>query len=143
MISPPMPSNDPPSHGLQRTSRAIVLADDDDDVREALVELLSDDPRLRVVAAGADADQAIALCREHLPDVVLVDVNMPAGGGERVARVLSEERNDLVIVALSANADRATRRRMLAAGADAFVAKGHAGELITVLATAARSSRWP
>jgi DNA-binding NarL/FixJ family response regulator len=123
--------------------RTVVLADDDDAVRQALVELISDEAGLRVVASGADADEAIALCRRHAPDVVLVDVNMPAGGGERVAKVVTEELPEIVIVALSANADRATRRRMEAAGADAFVAKGRTDELISVLATTTRGERYP
>jgi len=119
-------------------ARTVVVVDDDDAVREAIVELLGDVRELRVVAAGADAEQAIVLCRQHHPDVLVVDVNMPAGGGERAARIVAAELPGTAIVALSANADRATRRRMEAAGAVAFVAKGQADELIAVVAGAGR-----
>jgi len=133
-----------PNHSLadeQRVHRrrTVVVADDDEAVRTALVELLSDVAAFRVVAAGGDADAAIVLCHQFRPEILLVDVNMPAGGGERAARIVARELPDTVIVALSGRADRGTRRRMIAAGADAFVAKGSTDDLITLLAAAHHS----
>jgi DNA-binding NarL/FixJ family response regulator len=119
--------------------RTVVVADDDDAVRNALVELLSDVAAFRVVGSGGDADAAIVLCHQFRPEILLLDVNMPAGGGERAARIVAHELPETVIVALSGRADRGTRRRMLAAGADAFVAKGSTDELVTLLAAAHHS----
>ena len=98
----------------------VVVADDDDDVRGALVELLADEHGIEVVADAADGAEAIEWCRLHRPDVLVVDVNMPRGGGEAAARVLSVEVPTMRIIAISANSDRITRRRMSDAGALEF-----------------------
>jgi DNA-binding NarL/FixJ family response regulator len=111
----------------------VIVADDDPDVRAALIELLADEQGIEVVADASDGSEAIELCLAHRPDVLVVDVNMPRGGGETTARVLSVELPALRIVAISANSDRVTRRRMAEAGAQAFVAKGEMGRLAEVV----------
>ena len=113
----------------------VVVADDDDDVRLALVELLADERGIDVVADAADGAEAIERCMWHRPDVLVVDVNMPGGGGEMAARVLSVELPSLRIVAISANSDRVTRRRMAEAGASVFVPKGEMGKLAEIVRT--------
>lgn len=113
--------------------RRVVVADDDPAVRQALIELLQADERLEVVAGAGDGVEAVASCLQHRPDVLVVDVNMPNGGGEHAARELSRQLPDLVIIAFSANADRTTRRTMAEAGAAAFVAKGAMDRLVDLV----------
>ena len=66
-------------------SASVVIADDDGHVRTALLQLLEEEPGLTVLGTARDADEALILITEHQPDVIVVDVNMPAGGGPRVA----------------------------------------------------------
>ena len=122
------PINDAPAPAAQQAVR-VVVADDDDDVRGALDDLLADEHGIEVVADAADGAEAIERCRLHRPDVLVVDVNMPRGGGEAAARVLSVEFPAMRIIAISANSDRITRRRMSDDGALEFVAKGDMGRL--------------
>ncbi|HEX5948390.1 MAG TPA: response regulator transcription factor, partial [Actinomycetota bacterium] len=64
----------------------VLVAEDEPAVRAALSDLIEIEEGLELVGAAADAQEAIDLAREHRPDVALVDVKMPAGGGTRAAR---------------------------------------------------------
>src|SRR5207237_8040342 len=57
-----------------------------------------------VVGAASDVDAAIEMIRERVPDVVLVDVHMPAGGGARVISELAKPHPDVQLLALSVRA---------------------------------------
>ncbi|MEZ5406616.1 MAG: response regulator transcription factor [Acidimicrobiales bacterium] len=118
----------------QSIRRTVVVADDDPGVREALADLLSGDDRLEVVAVAGDGIEAVATCLEHRPDVLVLDVHMPQGGGEHAARELTRLQPGLVIIAFSANVDRVTRRTMLEAGAAAVVAKDAIAGLVELVA---------
>jgi EAL domain-containing protein (putative c-di-GMP-specific phosphodiesterase class I)/CheY-like chemotaxis protein len=112
----------------------VLIADDEPDVREALAELLSRSPGLEVVGLAADAAEAIALARERRPDVALLDVRMPAGGGPRAAREILRRLPTVRVVALSAYGDPASILGMLRAGAVGYLPKGSpADELLAVL----------
>src|SRR5437016_3805319 len=67
----------------------VLIADDDPNIRAALVKLIALEESLEVVGQARDADEAIQLARELQPDAALMDVNMPRGGAHRaqVARV--------------------------------------------------------
>ena len=64
----------------------VAVADDEETVVDVLRSLIGSDPTLRFVGAAGDAEGAIDVAvREH-PDVMLVDVRMPGGGGVRAVR---------------------------------------------------------
>jgi signal transduction histidine kinase len=102
----------------------VLIAEDEPTVREALGELIDGDPALRLVGAAADAEEAIRMAQEQRPDVALLDVKMPQGGGPRAAREIRELSPDTRVVALSAYEDRATVLEMLRAGASGYLVKG-------------------
>jgi DNA-binding NarL/FixJ family response regulator len=102
----------------------LLIADDDPVMRMLLGAIARGDPVLELVAEAGDADEAIAMAVEHRPDVVLLDIEMPGGGGLRAARVIRAALPDARVLALSAHSDDATRQEMVAAGADGYVVKG-------------------
>jgi signal transduction histidine kinase len=102
----------------------VLIAEDEPTVREALGELIDGEVALRLVGAAADAEEAIRLAQEHRPDVALLDVKMPAGGGPRAAREIRASCPDTRVVALSAYEDRSTVLEMLRAGASGYLVKG-------------------
>src|SRR5207249_8764165 len=69
-------------------------------------------------------ESAIALAVEEQPDVALVDVRMPGGGGIRAAREISRRCPPTKVIALTAHEDEQTVIAMMAAGANAYVPKG-------------------
>lgn len=69
----------------------VLIADDQDLVRAGVRALLQHDPGLEVVAEASSGSQAVALAREHRPDVILMDLRMPGLGGlDAVARILGD-----------------------------------------------------
>ena len=120
----------------------VLIADDDEVVRDAIVDLVDGEAGFRVVAAAADADEAVALAREHRPDVAVVDVRMPGGGGPAACRGILEVSPATVVIALSAFDRPGPRAEMAAAGASRYLVKGLvADELLAAIAEEAHRSR--
>jgi DNA-binding NarL/FixJ family response regulator len=95
----------------------VLIADDDDLMRAGLVELLSIDPTIEIVAQASTGREAVERTRERAPDVVLMDVRMPdldgiaatheltrAAPGARVLILTTFEQDDYVFGALRAGA---------------------------------------
>ncbi len=117
----------------------VLIAEDESIVREALCELVSQEDDLELAGAAADADQAIALIERRRPDVALVDVKMPGGGGPRVARAVAASHPATRVVALSAYEDRSSVFQMLRAGAVSYLVKGApVAEIVETIRKAAR-----
>ena len=108
----------------------VLVADDEPALRGALSELLAQEEHVELVGMAADADEAIAMAERDRPDVALVDVKMPAGGGPRAAREIGRLSPTTRVIALSAFEDRPTVLEMLRAGAVGYLVKGTAAEEI-------------
>ncbi len=106
----------------------ILIADDEPALRGALADLLAHEESLVLVGEAGDADQAIELAHASRPDVAIVDVSMPAGGGPRAAREIIRVSPTTRVIALSAFEDRPTVLEMLRAGAVGYLVKGTAGQ---------------
>jgi EAL domain-containing protein (putative c-di-GMP-specific phosphodiesterase class I)/ActR/RegA family two-component response regulator len=109
---------------------SVLIADDEPALRGALVELLAHEDDVVLVGTAGDADEAIAIAGDSRPDVALVDVSMPAGGGARAAREIARCSPDTRVIALSAFEDRPTVLEMLRAGAVGYLVKGTTGDEI-------------
>ena len=101
----------------------LMLADDEASILEAMSELVSMDKDIHVVGTARDAGEAIDLAELHAPDVALLDVRMPGGGGSRAAREIRRRSPETRIVALSASTDPRTVASMVRAGAVGYVGK--------------------
>jgi two-component system, LytTR family, response regulator len=75
----------------------VVVADDEPIGRQRLVRLLQVEPDTEVVAACADGEEAVEAIREHAPDVVLLDIQMPLLDGFEVVAALGENHPPAVI----------------------------------------------
>ncbi len=69
----------------------VLIADDDPAVRAALADLIESESALELVGAAGDATEVVALAAAEQPDVVLVDVRMPGGGGVTAARGIGQQ----------------------------------------------------
>jgi DNA-binding NarL/FixJ family response regulator len=77
----------------------IVVVDDQEVVRAGFTALLGTQPDFTVVGTAADGVEALAVCRETDPDVVLMDVRMPAMDGiEATARLAAGERPRILML---------------------------------------------
>jgi DNA-binding NarL/FixJ family response regulator len=111
----------------------ILIADDDASMRGALGDMLGSEPGYQVVGLAADPESAINLADAHHPDVAILDVKMPGGGGIRAAEGIRAASPGTRIVALSAWDDSETMRRMRRAGATGYLVKGAAPDDIVSL----------
>lgn len=108
----------------QRSPWRVLIAEDDPVVRQVLVDLMSGDRSLNCAAVARDALEAVDLARRERPDVAVLDVKMPGGGGPRAARGIRVVSPSTRIIAFSAFDDRAAKAEMEIAGASAFLVKG-------------------
>jgi two-component system response regulator NreC len=105
----------------------VLLADDHAIVRRGLRGLL-EAADFAVVAEAADGLEAVRLCEEHRPDVMILDIGMPKLSGiEVAARATKFERPPGVII-LSVHGDESYIMRALSAGARAYLLKSATDE---------------
>src|SRR4051812_3632431 len=100
----------------------VLIADDEQLVRDALADSVSSSPSCKVVGTAAGGDEAIQLAARVRPDVALVDVHMPGGGEQAVRGILACSPHTRVVV-LSGSEDRTTVLEVLRAGAAGYVVK--------------------
>jgi two-component system, NarL family, response regulator LiaR len=109
-------------------STSILIADDHAVVREGIRGLLRLNPRFTIVAEAADGDSAVAMAREHAPDVVLLDLMMPGRGGGAVTRAIKAASPRSHIMILTSSDDDALAFEAIEAGAHSFLLKSMRGE---------------
>src|SRR5712691_11124436 len=107
----------------------VVVVDDNEAFRDSLVSLLDTD-ELQVVGQAGSGVEALELVARTVPDVVLMDVRMPAMDGIEATRRLKELLPSVGIVALTGSEDQRAVRDMLVAGASGYVLKDSDGDEI-------------
>jgi DNA-binding NarL/FixJ family response regulator/EAL domain-containing protein (putative c-di-GMP-specific phosphodiesterase class I) len=130
----------PPSVSDPSTVRVLV-ADDEPAMREVLADLIRSADGLELVADAGDADAAIEAALRCRPRVAVVDVRMPGGGGQRVARELRAVAPEIAVLALSGFDDRGNVFEMLRAGASGYLVKGATAQEIVAAIRVAGSGR--
>lgn len=108
----------------------IVLAEDHEDMRSSLRELIDQTPQMQVAATAQDCDQAMALAAELQPDVVIMNVGLPNLDGVEATRRLTDDLPNVKIIALTMNRNAQFAAQVMEAGADGFVVKDDAFEEI-------------
>jgi EAL domain-containing protein (putative c-di-GMP-specific phosphodiesterase class I) len=103
---------------------SVLIADDEQTVLDTLAAVVGLEPDLEVVGQARDASTAIELASQEQPDVAILDVRMPGGGGPRAAREIIRRSPPTHVLALSAHEDATTVLTMLRAGALGYVVKG-------------------
>jgi DNA-binding NarL/FixJ family response regulator len=101
----------------------VLIADDQKVIREGLASLLALLPGIIVVGAAVDGDDAVRQAGELLPDVVLMDLNMPRCNGVEATRQLRRLHPRTAVVVLTTYSDDAWVFAALEAGARGFLTK--------------------
>lgn len=120
----------------------VLLADDHAIVRRGMRALLETEASVEIVAEAADGLEAIRLCEEHKPDLLILDVAMPKLNGIEVAGRCLKMQPSTQAIMLSMHADESYILRSLYAGARAYLLKDSTDEdlLPAVRAVAAGKS---
>ena len=101
----------------------ILLADDENLIRDALATLLSLEDDLEVVVQAASGTEALAAARKHAPDVAVLDLQMPGLDGIEVAQALATEVPGCGVVMVTSHGRPGYLKRALEAGVRAFLPK--------------------
>ncbi len=102
----------------------VMIAEDNEVMRDALTDVIAAEQSLDLIGACRDGATAIELACAERPDVAILDVKMPSGGGPRAATEILACSPQTQILALSAFSDRAAVLEMVRAGAVGYLVKG-------------------
>jgi two-component system, NarL family, response regulator LiaR len=102
----------------------VLLADDHSKVHRTISAIISHLPDIDLVAQASSGAEAIHLCVEYQPDIVLMDVVMPEMDGIQASRLIHAQFPAIKILALSSFRDEESIREMIKAGAVGYVLKG-------------------
>ena len=117
----------------------LLIADDHSVVRTGLRHLVATFDEVELVGAAADGEEAVALCADHDPDVVLMDLEMPVLDGIEATRRIVEAQPRVAVVVLTSFSDREQILRALDAGAVGYLLKdAEPAELERAVRAAAR-----
>ncbi|MDQ5823295.1 MAG: response regulator [Chloroflexota bacterium] len=106
----------------------VMIVDDIADTRENLSKLLMFERDIEVVGTAGSGPEALELSRKLLPDVVLMDINMPEMDGIKAAELLSAELPGIGIIMMSVQGEQDYLRRAMLAGAREFLIKPFSGD---------------
>lgn len=119
----------------------ILLVDDHPIVREGYRRLLGRQPGFSVVAEAGDGAAGLAAFAEHAPDVVLMDLAMPGGGGLAAVEAMLGRDPAARIIVVSMHQGVIFARKAMAAGARGFVSKSSPPDELVRAITAVMSGR--
>ncbi len=101
----------------------VLLVDDHTMVRQGLRTILESYPEMRVIGEAGNGLEAVAMAAELMPDVILMDVNMPEMDGIQATKQIKATQAKAIILGLSMNDSTQIMQAMMEAGAVAFLSK--------------------
>jgi DNA-binding NarL/FixJ family response regulator len=101
----------------------VLIADDHAVVRQGLSQICNAEPDMQVVGQAADGQEACRLAREHHPDVVVIDINMPVLDGVQATRQLMTDLPDTGVIILTMHRQDQYVFEAIKAGARAYMLK--------------------
>lgn len=107
----------------------IFIVDDHPIVRHALASMITRMVDFDVCAVATTAESAIEQLKHILPDLILVDVSLPAMDGIELVRTILERRPQQYCAIYSGNSEPGAVTRAFAAGARGYILKGQPSEL--------------
>jgi two-component system response regulator DesR len=121
----------------------VVLADDEALLRKALAALLPLEGEITVLAEAQQGEAAVQATLRHLPDVLVIDLEMPGMDGLAAVAEIRRARPEQVILMLTRHARPGVLRKALKLGVQGFVSKSaEPAHIVSVIATLHEGKRW-
>lgn len=119
----------------------IVLVDDHSRVHHGIAAVVESFDDLELVGHGSNGQEALQLCAEFAPDIVLMDVYMPVMDGVTATRQIRERFPAVKVLALSSFQDEESVRAMLDAGAVGYLVKSSSIDDLAPIIRAAHTGK--
>jgi two-component system, NarL family, response regulator LiaR len=119
----------------------VLIADDHGMVRKGLITYLKNKPDLEVVGEARDGKEAVALCEQLQPDVVLMDLIMPELGGVAAIRLIHKNWPAIRLIALTSFQEKELVQDALQAGAMSYLLKNISGDDLAEAVRSANAGR--
>jgi NarL family two-component system response regulator LiaR len=131
--------------GAARMSEAnpirVMIVDDHGMVRRGLGTILRVRVDLELVGEASSGAEALELCQQTQPDVILMDLVMPEMGGAEATRLIREQCEDVQVIALTSFQEKELVREALKAGAIGYLLKNVSAEDLAAAIREAHAGR--
>jgi len=119
----------------------VMIVDDHGMVRRGLVAYLKNEPDLELVGEAKDGQEALQMCEQIQPDVILMDLVMPELGGVAATRVIRKRWPQVQVIALTSFREKELVQDALQAGAISYLLKNVSGGDLAEAVRAAYAGR--
>ncbi|WP_010250922.1 response regulator [Acetivibrio cellulolyticus] len=120
----------------------VIIADDQEIIREGIKYLIEQDPEIEVLGVAGNGSEALELCETIKPDVVLMDIVMPEVSGVESTLLIKEKYPDIKVIILTTFNHDENISKALENGADGYILKDiKPKELILAVKSAASGLR--
>ncbi|MEH2425476.1 MAG: response regulator transcription factor [Nostoc sp.] len=121
----------------------VLIADDHAIFRQGLATIINRDPDMRVIAQAENGEQAIALFREHQPDITLMDLRMPeVEGVAAIAAIRATTKSARIIVLTTYDSDEDIYRGLQAGAKGYLLKETEPDELLNAIRTVHRGQQY-
>ena len=110
----------------------VLIVDDHELVRQALTQLISDEPDLEVCGSAANVPAALREVSEHDPDMIVLDLSLQGGDGIDLIKAVRGQQRHLPILVVTMHSESFYAERAFRAGASGYLTKEEASEKILV-----------
>ena len=107
---------------MEKAKPRVLIADDETHIR-AMIKALLKTMNAEVIGEASNGRQAVELFEEHLPDLLLLDINMPVKTGEEALAQIVEKHPDALVIMITSLADADSVERCMDLGAANFLRK--------------------
>ncbi len=101
----------------------VLIADDVQATRRNTRLMLAEHPMVEVVAIARDGEEAVKLSRRHMPDIAVMDINMPRMDGLSAIQAMTEFHPNIASIIISSEKDEQTLREAMTIGAREYLLK--------------------
>src|SRR5947207_4160203 len=106
----------------------VLIVDDIASTLDNLQKLLSFEPDIQVVGTAANGKEGVEQAKKLVPDIILMDVNMPIMDGIQATETLAQEVSGSPVIIMSVQGERDYLRRAMQSGAREFLIKPFSGD---------------
>jgi DNA-binding NarL/FixJ family response regulator len=89
LSSKPVAGRAAPGNDAQRSALTVAVVEDAENIRQRLIQLVTEVARMRVVGEAATEETAIAVCREQAPEALILDMQLASGSGLGVLKAMN------------------------------------------------------